>query len=584
MSDNSLTRYVASFVDELSRAGVEQIVISPGSRSTPLAMLCLEHPHLTTYINIDERSAGFFALGLAKSENKPVALVCTSGTAAANYYPAIVEAHYSRVPLLILTADRPHELRDVGAPQAIDQINMYGKYSKWFVDLALAEDHEDMLRYSRTIASRAVGISTTNPQGVVHLNFPFREPLIPNLKLPNLWDNHENRKTYLHTSVGVSTMRVEDITTIIGQMENEQKGIIICGDNQNTSYIQDVLDLSERLKYPILADPLSQIRAGKHSKTGVIDCYDTILKDPDIIKHVKPNIVIRFGAMPVSKPLMKLLKNNPGTIQIVVDPSGEYRDPTLNSSHLITCNEDEFCKEMIKSLSSREITAYYKKWVLSQSTHDQKIEEALTKMIDLFEGKIVQALQKSLPNQCKLVVGNSMPIRDLDTFFRNTSKDIDVYCNRGANGIDGVISTALGISANNSKPTFLLIGDLSFYHDLNGLLAAKMNKLNLTVILINNDGGGIFSFLPQSSEEKHFERLYGTPTGLDYAKVVEMYGGEFDRLSSWEDFQLYFDSTWENEGLKVVEIQTNRNTRVKVHRELLDHVSQEIRKVLNDEN
>ncbi|MBM7606052.1 2-succinyl-5-enolpyruvyl-6-hydroxy-3-cyclohexene-1-carboxylate synthase [Metabacillus crassostreae] len=584
MSDNSLTRYVASFVDELSRAGVEQIVISPGSRSTPLAMLFLEHPDVTTYINIDERSAGFFALGLAKSGNKPVALVCTSGTAAANYYPAIIEAHYSRVPLLILTADRPHELRDVGAPQAIDQINMYGKYSKWFVDLALAEENDDMLRYSRTIANRSVGISTANPQGVVHLNFPFREPLIPNLMLPNLWDTHENRKTYLHTSVGVSSMRIKDISTIIEHIEFEQNGIIICGDNQTISYIDEVIKLSDHLKYPILADPLSQIRAGKHRKTGVIDCYDTILKDPDITKHVKPNVVIRFGAMPVSKPLMKLLKNNPGIIQIVVDPSGEYRDPTLNSSHLITCNEDEFCKEMIKSISRREITAYYKKWIFSQLTHDQEIEEALTKMTDLFEGKVVQALQKSLPQQCKLVVGNSMPIRDVDTFFRNTSKEIEVYCNRGANGIDGVVSTALGICAKESEPTFLLIGDLSFYHDLNGLLAAKMNKLNLTVILINNDGGGIFSFLPQSSEEKHFERLYGTPTGLEYAKVVEMYGGEFNRINSWEGFQSYFDSTWANEGLKVLEIQTNRNTRVKVHRELLDHVSQEIRKVLNDEN
>ncbi|WP_226670282.1 2-succinyl-5-enolpyruvyl-6-hydroxy-3-cyclohexene-1-carboxylic-acid synthase [Metabacillus litoralis] len=584
MSEDSFTRYVASFVDELSRAGVKQIVISPGSRSTPLAMLMLEHPDLTSYINIDERSAGFFALGLAKSGKKPVALLCTSGTAAANYYPAIVEAHYSRVPLLILTADRPHELRDVGAPQAINQINMYGNYSKWFVDLSLPESNDDMLRYSRTIAGRAVGISSTNPQGVVHLNFPFREPLIPNLKLQNLWDTHENRKNYLHTTAGITSLREEDIQSIVELFESEQKGIIICGDNQKTSYTEEVLLLSKCLSYPILADPLSQMRGGKHNKNGIIDSYDTLLKYPAIVDTLKPTIVIRFGAMPVSKPLMKMLKNNPDIKQIVVDSSGEYRDPTLNSSHLISYEEELFCKELIKVLPKRNTSSYYEKWVLSQSIHDHTIEESLENITELFEGKVVQALQKALPNQCKLVVGNSMPIRDLDTFFRNTLKDIEFYCNRGANGIDGVISTALGISADQSKPTFLLIGDLSFYHDLNGLLAAKMNKLNLTIILVNNDGGGIFSFLPQSSEEKHFERLYGTPTELDYSKVVDMYGGDFKKINSWEEFQSYFEQTWSNKGLKVLEVQTNRNTRVKVHRELLDHVSQEIRKVLNDEN
>lgn len=577
---DTLTRYVANFVDELARLGVAEVVISPGSRSTPLAILMAEHPDLTCYINIDERSAGFFALGMAKCNKRPVVLVCTSGTAAANYYPAIVEARYSRVPLIVITSDRPHELRDVGAPQAIDQIQMYGHYPKWFVDVALPEEQVGMFRYVRTIAGRAVSIASAHPKGVVHLNFPFREPLLPKLTLNDLWSTTEERTTYLHTTLGEVILKKEQMEMLVQLVNRFSKGMIVCGEQNDPDFITEVNKLSEKLKFPILADPLSQLRAGKHKKQGIIDGYDSILKDPELVNELKPEVIIRFGPMPVSKPLMLLLKNNPDIVQIIVDSSEEYRDPTLNASHLITCMPHYFCKELVNLIQAKEFSDYYNKWLLSNQVFSERIDHELHKINELFEGKVVSELQQLLPDGSRLFVGNSMPIRDVDTFFRNHDKEIEIIANRGANGIDGIVSTALGVSVDHKKPTFLLIGDLSFFHDLNGLLVAKMNQLNLTVILVNNDGGGIFSFLPQSKEEKHFETLYGTPTGLNFSKVVEMYEGKYVKIESWNEFRDYLTNEWNNSGLQVIELATDRMTRVKIHRELLDHVSQEIRKVL----
>ncbi|MDQ0231104.1 2-succinyl-5-enolpyruvyl-6-hydroxy-3-cyclohexene-1-carboxylic-acid synthase [Metabacillus malikii] len=578
---DTFTRYVASFVDELVSSGVDKVVISPGSRSTPLAILMAEHPSLTCYIHIDERSAGFFALGLAKSQRKPVALLCTSGTAAANYYPAIIEAHYARVPLLVLTADRPHELRDVGAPQAIDQVHMYRNYTKWFVDLALPEENQHMFKYAKTIAARAVGISSANPAGVVHLNFPLREPLLPNLQMDDLWSKQAGRETYLHIPRSNHVVHLNELEHIVQLMNEHENGLIICGEYEVSNIANDIKRLSRQLKYPVLADPLSQLRVNGEKDDSIIESYDSILRDEDISQTLKPSIVIRFGAMPISKPIMQLLKNNDEIIQIVVDSGGVYRDPTLNAAHFVVTDEQYFCSTLIESINERQPTSYYRKWITSNALYWGKINGSLNQIDELFEGKIVHVLQECLPNKSTLVVGNSMPIRDVDTFFGHTTKDIRVFANRGASGIDGIVSTALGISATNDMPTFLLIGDLSFYHDLNGLLASKLHDLNLVIILVNNDGGGIFSFLPQSKEERHFETLYGTPIGLDFSKVVEMYNGSYTKIETWEMLQSTLNNKQLLKGLHVIEIPTDRKTRVKVHRELLQNVSREIRNVLN---
>ncbi|MFC0273991.1 2-succinyl-5-enolpyruvyl-6-hydroxy-3-cyclohexene-1-carboxylic-acid synthase [Metabacillus herbersteinensis] len=580
---DSLTLYISSFVDELAGAGVESVVISPGSRSTPLAILMAEHPDLTCYLNIDERSAGFFALGMAKVQRKPVVLLCTSGTATANYYPAIVEAHYSRVPLLVLTADRPHELRDVGAPQAIDQLHMYGKYAKWFVDLALPEQSESMLGYARTVSGRAVATALSKPAGVVHLNFPLREPLLPNLQLKDLWKKPNNRETHTALSSSSSILSESELKRVSTLLKDKKKGLIVCGELSNDKVFTEIIQFSKHFNFPLLADPLSQMRTGTHDKETIIDKYDTFLKDEVIVKELMPDVVIRFGAMPVSKPLFLLLKNHPEITQIIVDEDGGWRDPTLNATQMVNCNEKWLCRELISNQEKQGNSTWRKIWTEVNNVCSEHLHHLTSNNKDLFEGKIYVELQKYLPDESTVFVGNSMPIRDVDTFFSKQEKRLNILANRGANGIDGVVSTALGSSVKNSHPTYLIIGDLSFFHDLNGLLAAKMYELNLTIILINNDGGGIFSFLPQASEEKHFEQLFGTAIGLDFSKAIEMYHGSYRKVETWEQFQDYFSKDEIQKGLNVVEIVTNRQTRVKVHRDLMNCVSQEIRKTLLNE-
>ncbi|WP_110114227.1 2-succinyl-5-enolpyruvyl-6-hydroxy-3-cyclohexene-1-carboxylic-acid synthase [Bacillus sp. CGMCC 1.16541] len=579
---NNLTSYLASFIDELSNANVYDVVVSPGSRSTPLALLMAEHPDIRVHLNIDERSAGFFALGMAKAKKVPVALLCTSGTAAANYYPAVVEAHYSRIPLLIITADRPHELRDIGAPQAIDQMHLFGKYAKWFAELALPEETPNMIRYIRTVAGRAIHTASATPAGPVHLNVPLREPLVPNLSLEGLWENGKRQETsYVKGTSGRMTLSQQEFKQLADRLERYEKGLIVCGDHVDENLASSICALAEKLQFPIIADPLSQVRSGKHDKRYVISTYDTILKNDELFELLHPDVVIRFGAMPVSKPLTLLLKNYPPTEMFVIDEGNGWRDPTLLATNMISCHDLEFCDSLVQYLNekSSENSQWLNIWDQLNHLVTCVLTEVTSKDDRLFEGRIVSQLVQHLPEQSTLFVGNSMPIRDVDTFFMNNEKSIRVLANRGANGIDGVVSTALGVSMVHEH-TVLLIGDLSFYHDLNGLLAAKMLNLNLTVVLVNNDGGGIFSFLPQSKEEKHFESLFGTPTGIDYEHVVNMYGGTFLKAKTWDDFGMYLRDSVSSKGLHVIEVQTNRQENVQLHRKLWNNVSQEMNKMV----
>jgi 2-succinyl-5-enolpyruvyl-6-hydroxy-3-cyclohexene-1-carboxylate synthase len=574
-TNDTITTYIGSFVDELVRVGVQDVVISPGSRSTPIAILMAEHPNMNTYINIDERSASFFALGMAKAKRQPVALLCTSGTAAANYYPAVVEAHYSRVPLIVITADRPHELRDVGAPQAIDQNHLYGKHAKWFVEMALPEITEEMNRYVRTVAARAAGKALSSPAGPIHLNFPLREPLVPDLTRDDLFTIGRKLHTkQVNVVLGAPQLSEEQAQAILSTFVGKDKGIIVCGDIDDQEFAHSVTMLAEKLQYPILADPLSQLRSGDHSKELILDSYDAFLRNEDFIASDSPEVIIRFGAMPISKALLLYLKKHSNSTQIVVDGDGGWREPTLNAEEMIYCNETNFCLTLLGLLPKKNPTEWLKSWtgvnMLAKQYLGQHIEEN-----SLFEGRVIQELQSGIPEHSLIFVGNSMPIRDLDSFFTTTNKDVRLMANRGANGIDGIVSSALGASTSGRK-TVLVLGDLSFYHDLNGLLAAKQNQLDLTIILINNDGGGIFSFLPQSKEEKHFEYLFGTPTGMEFSNVVKMYNGDFTSPDTWDDFAEAFTKSINGNGLSVIEIRTDRNDNLKYHRNLWNRVSQEI--------
>ncbi|WLR50323.1 2-succinyl-5-enolpyruvyl-6-hydroxy-3-cyclohexene-1-carboxylic-acid synthase [Bacillus tianshenii] len=579
-----LSSYVFAFIDELVRTGVTSLVISPGSRSTPIAMAAAQHPRMETWVNIDERSAAFFALGMAKASKKPTAIVCTSGTAAANYMPAVVEAKQSRVPLIVLTADRPHELRDIGAPQAINQIDLFGSYVKWFSEMALPDNSSQIIRYVRTVAGRAAAVSNAEPAGPVHLNFPLREPLIPTLEQEMLtYTAREEQQPYVQVNTGKKTLSQPELEHYISYFEHVEKGLIVCGPQQDEHLPRAVVELAEALGWPILADPLSQLRGGSHSKELVIETYDAFLRDEEITTKLVPEVVIRFGAMPVSKAYMLFLKKYPHIRQMVVDNDSGWREPTLLASHMIYADPVSFCEQIIEVIDERPARfEWLNRWVKANDMAKGVINGFIYEE-GFFEGHVVKYLMNALPQQASVFVGNSMPVRDLDTFLLNHSKDIETFANRGANGIDGVVSSALGVSTVKS-PLVLLIGDLSFYHDLNGLLAAKMYQLNATIIVVNNDGGGIFSFLPQSKQAEHFESLFGTPHGLEFEYAVKMYGGKYTKATAWEHFNEALAESIEASGLHVIEVPTNRVDNEQLHRQLWKDVQQHISEALRHEN
>ena len=573
---DALTAYIASFIDELAQNKVRHAVVSPGSRSTPISLMLAEHPDIEVHLNVDERSAAFFALGLAKALGEPVAMICTSGTAAANYYPAIVEAYYARVPLLVLTADRPHELRYVGAPQAIDQIELYGKHVKWSVEMALPEQTAEMTDYARTVGARAVATAALSPAGPVHLNFPLREPLVPDMKKAK---EYRKESSAVLIEDGVRTLAQSHVKALASTLTEAKRGIIVVGELKDDSVSEAIVALSEQLAFPILADPLSLLRSGTHKQEQIIETYDTFLRDDIAKEMLNPDLVLRFGAMPVSKALLLFLKKHHSARHLVIDDGAGWREPAGLATNMIYSEVNTFCSDMLNQLSGiRDLT-----WLQRWQAVNTATKEALYSLRDdaeLSEGKLFLLLNELMPTHSTLFVGNSMPIRDLDTFFFNNQKQIRTLANRGANGIDGVISTALGVSTV-SEQTVLAIGDLSFYHDMNGLLAAKLQKQNMTILLINNDGGGIFSFLPQANEKEYFELLFGTPHGLDFAHAAALYGAKYNKVKNWEEFGQVFTQSFTIPGLKVIEVPTERESNLVKHRELWNFVSQEIKDVLS---
>ncbi|MDQ0352937.1 2-succinyl-5-enolpyruvyl-6-hydroxy-3-cyclohexene-1-carboxylate synthase [Alkalibacillus filiformis] len=572
MTMNEQTYYLSYFIDELFQNGMEDVVISPGSRSTPLAMLFSEHPHLNDWLHFDERSAAFFALGIAQTKQKPVALICTSGTAAANYYPAIIEAYYSRVPLIILTADRPHELRDNGAPQAIDQIKMYGDYVKHYHEMALPEATEPMLGYSRRLASRAYTIANSRNKGVVQYNFPFRDPLIPDLLLKDLWGQFKS--PYLKSSGGFETIDDFEAEDILQAVSNYNRGLIVCGELTREEEITSVLKLAKEWKIPVLADSLSQLRQYEETHEYVISTYDALLKHDDFRENYQPEFIIRFGSMPVSKPYFQWLMSYEPNLHIVVDEQAGYREPSNARTWMVYSSVDHFIDQLLSSNSSYVCD---QKWTREWLSIDEETKTMLRRITEheLTEGSVVSTLSDHLPNRHTVFVGSSMPIRDMDTFFLPAKKHVTVRANRGANGIDGVVSSAFGAAATGEEVT-LLIGDLSFLHDYTSLLLGIKNELNLRIVVINNNGGGIFSFLPQYEHKKHFEKLFGTPFNPPIKEMVGSLGVRYHFAQSNEQLARLVRKPVT--GIEVVEVQTDRDENFKWHQDIRGHV----RQIIND--
>ncbi|MFK2824747.1 2-succinyl-5-enolpyruvyl-6-hydroxy-3-cyclohexene-1-carboxylic-acid synthase [Bacillus sp. B190/17] len=576
-SRQDLTLYNAHFIDGLVKAGVESAVISPGSRSTPMALLLTEHPDIKEYIQIDERSAAFFALGLAKVSGKPTALLCTSGTAAANYLPAITEANNARIPLIVLTSDRPHELREVGAPQTIDQNRLYGTHVKWFAEMALPDAEESILRYVRTTAAKAVYTAKQSPAGPVHLNFPFREPLLP--EYDGLFERLEtDRFPAIHLNEGMRVLPQCEIEELAALLQGKEKGLIVCGEQQSEGFEEVVVELAEKLGYPILADPLSGLRSGAVYSDLIIDSYDAFLRNDRVKQEAVFDVVLRFGAMPVSKALTQFLCRHAGKVHCVVDGGGGWRDPIGVATHMLAADESAFCRLLTSCLKEREDTSLWmRNWIRINQGAKAKME-SIGEDQELDEGTLFYEILQRLPDPSALFVGNSMPIRDLDSFFFANHRRVRLLANRGANGIDGLVSSALGAAAVTS-PLYLIIGDLSFFHDLNGLLAAKLNGIKMTVIVINNNGGGIFSYLPQAAEPKHFERLFGTPADLDFSYAAQLYGAGYEKVSDLSSLDTAMAKAERADGLFIIEAVTDRVKNVIAHRELWEKVSQEMNKL-----
>jgi 2-succinyl-5-enolpyruvyl-6-hydroxy-3-cyclohexene-1-carboxylate synthase len=603
--ENVTYAYIGVLVDELVRSGVRNLCLCPGSRSTPLAISAARHPGMCVWTFIDERSAGFFALGMAKALRGPVAVLSTSGTAAANFFPAVIEARYGRVPLLVLTADRPRELRDCGAPQTIGQVRLYGEHAKWFVDVAPPEATHDLLRYARALACQAVATAQERPPGPVHLNIPLREPLVP-AAVPYEMPSRGHRDATVvegrdadrpFTAVSLAQRPpdpgvVEELTQ---DLRRCPRGVIVCGPQDDPALPDAVSRLAKVLGYPILADPLSQVRCGPHDRSHVVDSYDGMLRTDDLAQRLAPDVIVRMGGVPASRPLLRYLEEHAPAHHLVIDGDGRWDDPARLATRLVHADARLFSDALATALerptaaspaSSRpargrpagppgtspwpelQAAPWLGLWQRLGTRARQAIQQHVEQVDEPFEGRVFTELSALLPAGSTLYVGNSMPVRDLDTFFPGTSRMIRCLGNRGASGIDGVVSSALGTAAASAAPVILVLGDLALYHDLNGLLAAKLHRLRATIVLLNNDGGGIFSFLPQADYPDHFEALFGTPTGLDFRAAAELYDAAFARPATWEAFRACVRERLTSEGLGIVEVRTGRDRNVVLHRQV----------------
>jgi 2-succinyl-5-enolpyruvyl-6-hydroxy-3-cyclohexene-1-carboxylate synthase len=571
----SLTLWVGTLIDQLVRGGVTQFVVCPGSRSTPLALAVARHPGARAWVHMDERSAAFFALGMARQRAEPVAILCTSGTAVANFLPAVAEADLARVPLILLTADRPHELRDNGAPQTIDQIGIFGSTTRWAADLPPPGDSPDLLAYVAAVAARAIAASSGPPAGPVQLNLPFREPLVPDRSLLAELFGSAAGPPAVGAVAGPRELAPAAVAALAARLASAERGLILCGPDCPPGLAPAVAALAERLQFPILADPLSGVRHGAHHGPLVLSAYDAFLRDERFAAGHGPDVVLRFGAMPTAKPVLQLLQRHSAAHVVVVDPGGGWREPTSRAALHLACDPAALCAALLPLLpaaGSAPQAAWARRWTAADEVARDVIARELAGREALNEPGVFHHLGEILPAGATLFVGNSMPVRDCDTFLPASDRPLAVTGNRGANGIDGLVSTALGAVAGGAGPLVLALGDLSLYHDSNGLLAAKLHGLSATVVLINNDGGGIFSFLPQASEQDQFERLFGTPHGLEFRPLAELYGARYTLATSWEQFRAAVGAGLAG-GLHIVEVRTERGQNVADHRAIWPLVS-----------
>jgi 2-succinyl-5-enolpyruvyl-6-hydroxy-3-cyclohexene-1-carboxylate synthase len=588
---NRNTLWAQIFVDELARSGLQAVCIAPGSRSTPLTLAFAAEPRIQVYSHIDERSAAFFALGLALAGQKPVAVVCTSGTATANFFPAVIEAHHAQVPLLVLTADRPHELRHSGANQTIDQVKLYGDQVRWFVDVALPEANPPTgsLRALRTLAGRAMAVAAGSPPGPVHLNFPFRKPLEP-IPVPGDGPDPATAKTAAlagrpaqqpttRFSRGVVSPTAGQIESLAAALRETPHGLIVCGPRCPAGVFPEAVTRLARLTgYPILADPLSGLRFGPHLEHAdgfILGGYETFLPGWQARGWPAPQLVLRFGAMPTGKAIGDYLESLAECRSLAVDEHGLWSDASHHLTDFIWADPGLTCQQVAKRLEANQIRPLDTGWVTTFRRAEQTcwatIEQARTETF--FEGEILADVIELLPPEAILFVASSLPVRHLDQFGRPGTRPLRVLANRGASGIDGTISSALGAAAATAAPLVLVTGDLAFYHDLNGLLALRRCGVKATIVLINNDGGGIFHRLPIAQFEPPFTDLFLTPHGLDFEPAVRMFGAEYRRVTGRADFRGALQQSLGAATAHVIEVPSDSAQYERLRRDIMARVA-----------
>jgi 2-succinyl-5-enolpyruvyl-6-hydroxy-3-cyclohexene-1-carboxylate synthase len=560
-----------AFCQELARCGVTDACTSPGSRSTPLVLSLARQPGLRAWSHLDERVAGFFAVGLAKASGRPVPIACTSGTAAAELAPAVIEAAEARVPLIVLTADRPPELRDVGAGQTIDQIKLYGGAAKWFVEVGTHEATPERVRWMRALACRAVWTALDGRPGPVHLNFPLREPLVLDGPLPEedpAPARADGRPWVAHPVVPVPA----ELPPV--PIAPTPRTVVVAGrEERDPALGEAVAAFAAAARCPLLADPLSGASRGP----AAIAHYDALLRDERLAAELRPELVLRVGDLPTSKPLRTWLAGLDGVEQIALDGEGAWHDP----AGVVTARIAASPRAALAALTPEHRDAGDPAWLDRWRDADGAAAGAIAAALgdELSEPRVAAELADALPPEATLFVASSMPIRDLETFAaaRHDPPAPRVLSNRGANGIDGTVAAALGAAAAGDGPVVLHIGDVALAYDLTALLSARRLGLDLVVVLVNNDGGGIFHFLPVASEGDAFELHVATPHGLDFAQAAALFGARHVAAASAAALREAVLDALGRPGVTIVEVRTEREANVALHRRVWAAVGDALR-------
>ncbi|KAA3609741.1 MAG: 2-succinyl-5-enolpyruvyl-6-hydroxy-3-cyclohexene-1-carboxylic-acid synthase [Calditrichaeota bacterium] len=569
-SENINILWANLIIEELVRHGIDYFCISPGSRSTPLTIAAARHPKTNTKIIYDERGAAFHALGFARANRKPAVLICTSGTAAANYYPAVIEASQEYIPMIILSADRPTELRNTGANQTINQVKLFGDYPRFFFDLPCPGESENASFVLTKIDDVAEFSSGINP-GPVHLNCMFREPLEPKkidwspdyLNTINHWlISNTPYKKLAAKSLDIPN---KDLQNIVSTIEDSLEGIILAGRCENKSDQQAVLQLSKKLNWPVFADITSGLRLSPSE--NIINHFDQLFLSGSLKEKLSNLPILHFGGQFVSKRLLQFLEKHQGQ-HIHILETEKTIDPAKNVSLRIQLAINEFVKIILPQVSKKTNESFIKS-LLNQNLKIIKHLKNFDKLqVQINEVSVARIISEKILPDSALFLASSMPVRDMDMFAVPGNEYVKIGSNRGASGIDGTIASAIGFACGSKKPATLIIGDLAFLHDMNSLAMVSKNDFPLTIILINNQGGGIFSFLPIAEHTDVFEENFGTPHNLTFKKAVELFGLAYFQPGSVNQFAENYKTCQEGKKSTIIEVRTNRNDNFLLHKKL----------------